>query len=124
MSVYHFYNTELYAPIEYIDADESVKKNICNGCGPAKAKFDFIPDSIFGVSIHEACQVHDWMYEFGKTINDKDIADRVFLNNMIRLIDGKTNQWKWTRKLRKRIAWGYYEAVVKFGGSAYWDGKN
>ena len=52
------------------------------------------------------------MYHNGKTIEDKKEADRVFLNNMLRLVDGKT-KWRFVRRLRRRRARIYFEAVKR-----------
>lgn len=62
------------------------------------------------------------MYSEGKVIEDKEEADRTFLNNMIRTIDAKSSSWlKWIRRSR---AMSYYSAVRDFGGIAFWKGKN
>ena len=61
------------------------------------------------------------MYHVGQTVDDKQEADRVFLNNMLRLIEDASG---WLKCLRRRRALKYYEAVVVFGGPAYWAGKN
>lgn len=113
----------LYCEYDYEIADSDTINQICNGCGAANAKFDFVPDSIYGIKITEACNIHDWMYHFGNDLEDKKRADRVFLNNMIRIIKSKKNQWKWVKALRYRRAKTYYEAVKHFGGSAYWENK-
>jgi len=114
---------ELYAPKEYWSLSLEVKREISNGCGAGSALFDFVPDDILGLDISECCNIHDYMYHVGETNEDKLEADRVFLNNTIRVID-KNTSWKWLRKRRKNIAYMYYKAVSKFGGPAFWDGKN
>ena len=63
------------------------------------------------------------MYAVGVTQADKDEADRVFLNNMLRIIEAKT-EFGPLKPLRNRRALKYYEAVKYFGGSAYWNHKN
>jgi hypothetical protein len=93
------------------------------GCGAEKARFDFVPDSIYGVSIKPACIIHDYAYLVGKTIEDKQHADREFLNNLLRLIEAN-DKWYYPTMLARRRALKYYEAVVAFGGTAFWDGKN
>ena len=113
----------LYAPEEYWKLSSGMKKLICNGCGAGSAMFDFVPDSIYGLDISEACNIHDYMYHIGKTIEDKLEADRVFLNNIIRIIDANTS-WKWFRRRRKKIAYLYFDAVSKWGGPAFWEDKN
>lgn len=114
----------LYAPASMLTHNTSVLATICNGCGAANAKFDFIPDRIYGTSIAEACHIHDYMYYEGRTIEDKEEADRVFLNNMFRLIERDKHKWYKPTALQRRRALKYYEAVVYFGGSAFWAGKN
>ena len=65
------------------------------------------------------------MYYVGETIEDKAEADRVFLNNMLRLVEAD-NTWfgRVLKMLRRRRALEYYEGVTAFGGPAYWEGKN
>ena len=113
---------ELYEPPSFTKASCAERKKVCNGCGAANAKFDFIPDSIYGLKITQACNRHDWMYHVGATLEDKEEADRVFLNNLLRLIEARSNRF--LKPLRRRRALKYYEAVVVFGGPAYWSGKN
>lgn len=105
-------------------ASESERAAVCNGCGAANAKFDFVPDSIWGLPISEACHRHDWRYHIGRTEEEKAIADIEFLNNLMILIN---NAQGFTATLlripRRRRALKYYEMVVAFGDSAYWAGK-
>lgn len=89
-------------------------------CGPNIAPFDIVPDSIWGVSIKRACCVHDFMYQNGFCQADKDFADRMFLENMLVLIE-EANPNRFTRWLRRRTAWTYYEAVQRFGGLVFWN---
>lgn len=110
----------LYAPPGYHDLPPAARERICNGCGSARAKFDFVPDTIFGLPIRAACDIHDYMYFMGETIEDKERADRVFLNNLLRLIDARGG---WLRSLRRLRAWHYYRAVAALGGPAFWQGK-
>lgn len=114
----------LYAPAAMLNTPIETLCTICNGCGAANAKFDFIPDRIYGTSIAEACHIHDFMYHVGRSIEDKQEADRVFLNNLIRLIERDKNKWYKPTMLQRRRALKYYEAVEAFGGAAFWAGKN
>ena len=114
----------LYAPASFLTASVDTLKGICNGCGAAGAKFDYIPDRIYGTDISAACHIHDYMYHTGRTLEDKDEADRVYLNNMVRLIERDSHKWYKPTMLQRRRALKYYEAVSLFGGSAYWKGKN
>lgn len=112
---------DLYAPIEYHCLSEEAKEEVCNGCGSSKAKFDFVPDRIYGLCIKEACHIHDYMYHVGVSLRDKEEADRVLLNNLCRLIDDHGGILKIPRRWRAK---SYYKAVKYFGGPAFWNSKN
>ena len=90
-----------------------------NGCGSGSFA-DFVPNTIYFLDITESCRIHDYAYLVGTTIEDKDSADREFLNNMIRLIDAK-EAWYYPHWFARRRALKYYEAVHTLGGSAFWD---
>jgi len=113
----------IYAPESYVNALPSVRQAVANGCGPGGWKFDIVPDTVWFLDISEACNVHDWMYQAGSTIADQEEADRVLLNNMLRLID-ESGGWWILKRLRRNRAWVYYQAVKMFGGPAFWAGKN
>ncbi len=122
-------NSIVQSIINALDADKSYGEAsqgeidlICNGCGSAQAKFDFIPDTVYGLSVKPACYIHDWDYSIGETIKYKKMADRRFRNNMLRLID--SGSCRLLKGLRRRRALKYYYAVKAFGGPAYWAGKN
>jgi hypothetical protein len=105
----------------YAEMDDFDRYMICNGCGSSKAKFDFVPDTILGLNIREACYRHDYAYWLGQTLEDKAAADLQFLNNMLTLINTQS-VWilKWPRRWR---AMTYYSAVCDKGHSAFWNGK-
>ena len=109
----------LYAPVSYWEASPSEKSKICNGCG-AKDGLD-VPDTMWGLDISEACKIHDWMYQNGKTLADKIFADAMFRLNLSMIIDKYSNPAM--AYLRHGRAGKYYLAVVKFGNDAYWTGK-
>lgn len=113
----------LYAPTAYVKAGDGVRRIVVNGCGPAGWKGQLIPDTAYGLDISAACNIHDWMYLAGSTLAEKEEADRVFLNNLLRLIEAAGGPWL-LRRLRRRRARLYYEAVRLFGGPAFWSGKN
>jgi len=116
-----FTSSGLYAPKSFLEAHDIVKAEICNGAGP-KGYGWIVFDTMYGLSVTEAADIHDWMYYMGVDITDKEEADRVFLNNMNRIIETKT-KWKWLRWLRKERAAKYYYAVKWFGGPAFWENK-
>lgn len=113
---------KLYAPITYWNAVETKSKELadtCNGCG-AKEGID-VPDTFWGLSVTEACNIHDWMYKYGETEADKLFADAMFRMNISIIID--TNSNFVMSMLRHGRASKYYTAVTKWGDSAYWVGK-
>ena len=116
----------LYKPDTYKNATNKERQEVCNGCGTKGLGGVLVPDHMYGLDISEACDIHDWMYSEGETIQDKNVADRAFLNNIVRIIECKSSK-RWFKKplitLRKRRALKYYHAVKYFGGTAFWSGK-
>ena len=115
--------SQLYAPASYWDLSQEVKDTIVNGCGTGGWLGKIVPDKIYGLRITAVCNIHDYMYQVGETEEDKQEADSVFLNNLIRVIDANTDAWL-MRRLRYNRARIYYEAVEHFGGPAFWHNKN
>lgn len=113
----------LYAPASFLTASEIELELICNGCGPSGWKVDIVPDHIFYLYIGSACNIHDWMYHHGRSDEDKKEADRVFLNNLIRLIERDKSKLRDKKKMIEK-AKGYYFAVKYAGGPAFWRNKN
>lgn len=107
----------LYAPAGYWELSEREKRRICNGCGAKGSKLAFLlPQGKF----KEACNIHDYMYAMGKTDRDKRIADRVFINNLNRIVEASHPI---LQPLRKALALSYYKAVAQFGDEAFWRHK-
>lgn len=108
----------LLAPEEWFTYTQDQLDELTNGCGPAGWKFDLVPDTIWGLDISHACDIHDFCYFIGSTPEDKEDADLLFLQNTRRLIEegSKFPPLKWLRKRRART---YYLAVKKFGGDAF-----
>jgi hypothetical protein len=115
--------TVLFAPPDYWMLTKDQRADISNGCGTRGLLGLLVPDTVYFLSIKSACDIHDFMYAIGINIKDKQEADRVFLNNMMRIIDHET-RWDWLKVLRLRRAKTYYQAVKNFGGLAFWSGKN
>jgi hypothetical protein len=110
----------LFAPEQYNKLTPEQKKRLCNGCG-AKGGIS-VPNTFYGLSMKECCNIHDFMYSKGRSLEDKNKADRVFLNNCVRTITAKSS---WILKpLRLARAKEYYLAVKYFGADAFWSGKN
>lgn len=116
-------SNRLYAPTAYWRARPDELAQICNGCGPSGLMSVLVPDTVFGLSIASACNIHDFMYHLGIDLEDKQEADRVFLNNMIRIVISNTSN-KLLLRLRLHFVYKYYAAVDKFGGPFYWKDKN
>lgn len=113
----------VFAPANFLNATHDNLLDICNGCGAEGAWFR-PPNKMYGTNIEAACHIHDWMYEGGFTSEDKDEADRVFLNNMFRIIDQDSYKWYKPTFLQRRRALKYFEAVKYGGGAAFWKHKN
>ena len=112
----------LFAPASFKTTSYEQLAKVCNGCGSASAKIDFVPDRIYGTYVGEACHIHDFMYHEGFVIEDKDEADRAFLNNINRLLNKRRKWYKPMFLMRRRAAF-YAYMVEKHGGPAFWDGK-
>lgn len=114
----------LNAPQDYVTAEPELRRRVCSGCGPRGGLNGLVPETIYGLNISEACNIHDWMYAFAEpTVHAKNKADRVFLNNILRIINGKT-KGRLLLFLRRKRALKYYYAVKYFGGPFFWSGKN
>lgn len=94
-------------------------------CGPGDFGNYLVPDSILGVSVTEACRIHDWYYRFypGDTEEDRFMADRVLLNNMLRIIVCASKS-KWLLRARYYIAHLYFTSVRKYGAPAFFEERN
>ena len=113
---------KIYAPITYWELSPEEKKEICNGCG-AKDGVK-VPDTFWGLNIEEACNIHDYMYNIGKTHYDKLFADAMFRLNLTVIIDAKeTFKDKLLSVFRHYRAGTYYIAVAKYGNSSFWKDK-
>jgi len=114
----------LYAPASFKVTPIDTIFEIVNGCGAAGAKVDFVPDTIWGTRITYSCLIHDFMYEEGHTIEDKDEADRVMLNNNLRIIDRACKEkWYKPKKLMRFRAKTYKKLLEWYGGPAFWANK-
>lgn len=110
---------KLYAPISYWESTEEQRKEVCNGCG-AKGGVKF-PNTFYGLSIKDSCNIHDWMWNEGTTLADKLFADAIFLMNMaIQVISGSNFIMQPLRLMR---ATKYFLAVIQVGHKAYWVDK-
>ena len=127
-------DVDLWMPDSYHQATKNEKDEICNGCGPDGWLAFFVSESASGVPFYPACNIHDWMYYFAAPlIAHKDAADRVFQNNLTRLVRafdkfdilGNFIDVEDARLRDKRLqgARTYYLAVSEWGGDAFWANK-
>lgn len=108
---------DLIAPQSYRDASPAERLRRTNGCG-AMGGPDYVPDTMYGLDVSEACRIHDWSYQIGKTLADKDRADLDFHTNLLRIISNHPGNFL-IKFLRRRRARTYYLAVKQFGMSAF-----
>ena len=118
------FSPEMYGdqPCSFFDATNEQIQQYTNGCGSGSGE-KYVPDKLLGLSIRNACLIHDWMYAFGASTEDKKRADFVFLNNMIRIIESR-NGFFLLKKARLYLARVYYMTVKYLGGPYFWDSKN
>lgn len=113
----------LFAPEGFIRATPEMRAEVCNGCGPEGWKHSFLSNYLLGLNISAACDIHDWMYEFGTTEAERDEADRIFRNNMLRMI-AHAGGGILLQGLRRLKALHYYRLVHNYGAIFYWCDKN
>ena len=116
-------NYKLYAPAAYWAMSAEARAEIVNGCGPSGWKSKFIPNKILWVDVRRACDIHDFMYHLGQTDADREEADRVFLNNLLRIVEAESTNF-FTRVIRRRLVLHFYGAVRDMGGPYFWADKN
>lgn len=109
----------LVAPSSYWEASDKEILAHTGGCGPGKFGDYFIPDTMYGESVFLACQIHDWCYFKGLTLQDKRTADLLFLVNMVLIVD----DGDCLDALRLRRVMTYYQAVASCGEKAFLAGK-
>jgi len=114
----------ILAPAAYFEAPESLRQQVCNGCGTAGWKGKIVPDTILGQRITGRCDPHDWMYHYGRTELDKVFADVIFLANLLLAVYIESKAPSWLRYWRSVRAVGYFIAVFLGGRSAFLAGRD
>ena len=118
--------TKLYAPAEcWIFKGKYPDEFASYGCGPGGIGDFLVPDTVYGLSIRDACRVHDFGYRhsLGNSEEDRAMHDRILKNNSLRIVDDHAD-WKWVKWLRYQRVEKYYLAVRAFGSRAYWSERN
>jgi hypothetical protein len=118
----------LVGPADYFLASSEEIEEKTGGCGPGKIGDWFVPDTMYGESVFLACQIHDWMYREGESLEDKKIADRVFLWNMTVLLQetpftGETEN-SLLDVIRLRRVMTYFSAVYYGGADCFEKGNS
>ncbi|CAA6801589.1 MAG: Unknown protein [uncultured Campylobacterales bacterium] len=114
-------NKDFYAPSSFWKLSKKEIKSQTNGCGPEGWGW-LVPDCFhpYFFCISNICTIHDYMYNKGKNLKDKRIADLIFRKNFeIKLSKGK--KWKWLKILRKRRFQVYFKVVKNKSFDLYCD---
>jgi hypothetical protein len=95
------------------------------GCGPGGFGDFLVPDTVWGLSIRDACRIHDWGYRHCEGASEEERAkhDRILKNNSLRIVDYHT-KWSLLKRLRYIRVETYYKMVRAFGAPAYWSERN
>ena len=109
---------KLKAPPSYHKATPEQRYERSNGCGPHNGLAEQVPDHLLGVSINEACAIHDWEYFEIQNEEEREIADRNFLDNMNSLIEENSPSFL-KKSIQKIFAKIYYGFVRIFGRHRY-----
>ena len=104
--------------IEYLNGNYTNPNLNINGCGPAGILNSIVPDEYDGIDLNPACNIHDFMYFHGETEQDRDLADRIFLFNLLVLVDADNPSIKISKKRHNRMIL-YYNAVSNLGHKFY-----
>ncbi len=93
---------------------------IGNGCGPAGAKIDLVPDNPLGADFTLPCTRHDVAYHLGENAENKTVGDLMFLVLMvIGVIYNDDSEIQ--KRLQLTAAMRYFKAVYFRGDDAFYD---
>ena len=94
------------------------------GCGPGGVGDYVVPDTVYGLAIKEACQIHDWDYRHspGASSKHRKRRDKVMFNNALTIVAANLNTFvdRVVKRLRYRRVRFYYKMVRRFGARSYW----
>lgn len=111
---------DLAAPESFWTFQDQDMSAAVNGCGPGGVGDFLVPDTVYGLSIKPACKIHDWMYTIYNDEAGFNMANQIFIDNMIR-INNKDTKYTWLKWLRIRRILKYYIAVKNFGRLFFYD---
>ena len=91
------------------------------GCGPGGVGDWFVPDTMWGLSVREACRQHDHDYRFGLGSSDehRKQCDIRMRDNMRIIVNAKSDS-KILKAMRHVRINTYYWWVRACGGGSYW----
>lgn len=95
--------------------DDALRQEHCNACGTKGLGGWVVPNTLWGLDISLACDIHDWDYAFGTA---REAADNYFLTNMLRIIEAQNSGWV-LNLLRRHRALTYYAVVRDLGRKAH-----
>lgn len=103
----------LRVPLDYYELKQDDRSEVLNTCGPDGFLNKLVPNSVLGLEITPACQIHDW--EFDKARNQKDFekADKNFKGNL-NYLNRKSKDGKLVKFLRRQIFKLYYFIVRQY----------
>jgi len=104
----------IQAPFEFWNLTIKEKLEVSNGWGPKKYGY-LVPDTVYGLSITLAWDIHDFMYS-GRVQCIKKEADNIFMDNMTILIRSGS---LWLLPLREHRILMYYLAVKNLGNNCF-----
>lgn len=111
----HHRGVRVMAPVHFWNLSAAQLGEICNGMGP-KGYGWLVPDTMYGMDLGPAGDVHDAMYKLGLWTRLQ--CDKLFLENMLNIIEDESDS-KILAWLRRRRAHKYYWAVRAGGASSY-----
>lgn len=119
----------LYAPVDFISAKSEHRHVVCNVMPEGRLLIGavdmLIPSVIWGLNIRHAVEIHAWMYAMGTTLAAKLQADRVFHNNVQRLVDmaHNPNAPDWSCRRLNRLA-AIDTMLADYGAVDFWENQN
>jgi hypothetical protein len=102
----------LEAPVSFWSLSPADKMRICNGGGP-KGWGWLVPDTMWGYSMTDCFDVHDYDYYLQ---TKKEVADKRMYRNLKTKINAHGGRFRRPRLVR---AWLYYQGVSKGGAMFY-----
>ncbi len=117
---------DLFADIECWEFKRAHPEEFASyGCGPGKIGDWLVPDTVYGLSIRDACRIHDWDTRHGSGVSKehRKLCDVRFKDNMFIIVKAGTDNWFLLRVRLTRCRF-YFWMVRSCGKNAYWGERN